>query len=312
MSLYLKQLRNSPHLRWFAPALVVDWVVVLAVNALAQWIELQLPYRRDPERYLHDPSLQWPLTRERVPAGPNSPFDVYTFWLPVLVVVVVGGAFKRSLHDVHHGLLVLFSSRSLMRIVVESLKNRVGRLRPDFFARCEWDAVAHACTGALDLVKDGRRSFPSGHSSTSWQAMLFVALYLAGKNGAFALAAPFPKSGFLQSRLLRFGVVVAPLFLGTWICVTRLEDHRHHPADVVAGSLIGAVSALVMYAIYYPSPFIFAAAPPGADELSVMDKPRRVYGAKEAEERRDAWEYAEEGRVRLVEDAAEEAAEQSR
>lgn len=93
--------------------------------------------------------------------------------------------------------------------------------------------------------------------------------------------------------------------------MTRLEDHRHHPTDVVTGSLIGALSALVMYATYYPSPFIFTAPPGGhcEDELSVMDKPRRVYGAKEADER-DAWGYAEEGRVRLVEDAAEEEEEE--
>lgn len=157
--------------------------------------------------------------------------------------------------------------------------------------------------------------------------MLFVSLYLAGKNGmsvhpvllkgvpaeparvpgAFAFAAPFPRSGFLQSRLLRFVIVLAPLFLGTWICVTRLEDHRHHPTDVITGSLIGALCALIMYATYYPSPFIFTAPPGGhcEDELSVMDKPRRVYGFKEADER-DAWAYAEEGRVRLVEDAGEE------
>jgi hypothetical protein len=144
-------------------------------------------------------------------------------------------------------------------------------------------------------------------------AELPVLMPLARSAGAFAFAAPFPRSGFLQSRLLRFGLVITPLFLGTWICVTRLEDHRHHPTDVVTGSLIGALSALVMYATYYPSPFIFTAPPGGhcEDELSVMDKPRRVYGAKEADER-DAWGYAEEGRVRLVEDAAEEEEEEER
>jgi membrane-associated phospholipid phosphatase len=203
----VKQLRNSSHLRWVAPALLVDWIVVIVVNLLAQWVELQYPYKRDPAHYLDDPSLQWPVTEEHVPAGPHSALDNYTFWLPVVVILVVGGIFKRSLHDVHHGFLVFMSSRTLMRVVVECLKNRVrkhsllrlactrrlilfplqvGRLRPDFFSRCQWDAVAHACRGPLELVKDGRRSFPSGHSSTSWQAMLFLSLYLAGKNGTCA------------------------------------------------------------------------------------------------------------------------------
>ncbi|POY71856.1 hypothetical protein BMF94_5217 [Rhodotorula taiwanensis] len=307
MSKLLDRLKSSRQLRWIVPALVVDWLVVVILNLISTWVERQYPYERDPARYLDDPSLQWPVTKERVPAGPNTWLDVYTFWIPIAVVVLVGAGVKRSFHDVHHGILVFLSSRALMRIIVECLKNRVGRLRPDFFSRCQWDAVAQACRGPLALVKDGRRSFPSGHSSTSWQAMLFVSLYLAGKNGAFAFAAPFPRSGFLQSRLLRFVIVLAPLFLGTWICVTRLEDHRHHPTDVITGSLIGALCALIMYATYYPSPFIFTAPPGGhcEDELSVMDKPRRVYGFKEADER-DAWAYAEEGRVRLVEDAGEE------
>lgn len=121
----LKQLRYSSHLRWFAPALVVDWIVVIVVNLLAQWVELQYPYKRDAAQYLDDPNLQWPVTEEHVPAGPNSALDNYTFWLPVVVILVVGGVFKRSLHDVHHGFLVFMSSRTLMRIVVECLKNRV-------------------------------------------------------------------------------------------------------------------------------------------------------------------------------------------
>lgn len=56
-------------------------------------------------------------------------------------------------------LIVLICSQ---RITVEWIKNRVGRLRPDFWARCLWDAEKEICTGAEWLVKDGRRSFPSG------------------------------------------------------------------------------------------------------------------------------------------------------
>ncbi|BGP39537.1 hypothetical protein JCM10450v2_003503 [Rhodotorula kratochvilovae] len=303
-----RRIRTHPQLRWLSPAIAVDWLVVVALGFASQWVEAQYPYERDPERYLHDPSLHFEhVWNERVPAYPNGMLDQITWYLPLAVVVVVGGLFKRSLHDVHHGVLVLSASRAIMRLVVESLKNRVGRLRPDFFSRCAWDAVAHACTGPIGLVKDGRRSFPSGHSSTAWQGLFVLALYLAGKNGAFAFAAPFPRSGVLQSRLLRLALVVAPLFAATWICVTRLEDHYHHPTDVIAGASIGALSALVAYATYYPSPFVFTTKPgaEGEEELAVMDKPRLVYGAKE--EGIDAWGLAEEGgRVRLVEDAAEE------
>lgn len=200
------RIRSNPHLRFLTPSILVDWAVVLILGQATYYVEQIYPYERDPAHYLNDPDLQWPHGPEQIPAYPGSLLDQLTWYLPILVIVLVGGAFKRSLHDVHHGILGLSASRAFMRIFVECIKNRVrlpfsihlegvllmliehalqvGRLRPDFFSRCQWDAVAHACTGPLALVKDGRRSFPSGHSSTAWQGLFFLSLYLAGKNGA--------------------------------------------------------------------------------------------------------------------------------
>lgn len=51
----------------------------------------------------------------------------------------------------------------------------------------------------------------------------------------------------------------------------------HHPTDVLAGSTIGALSALIVYLIYWPSPF-------NSNDLSAMDKPNLVYGAIDVQE----------------------------
>ncbi|KAJ8294847.1 Lipid phosphate phosphatase 2 [Rhodotorula toruloides] len=291
------RIRSNPHLRFLTPPILVDWAVVLILGQATYYVEQIYPYERDPAHYLKRPRL--PVASRR---RTSSLLDQLTWYLPILVIVLVGGLFKRSLHDVHHGILGLSASRAFMRMIVECIKNRVGRLRPDFFSRCQWDAVAHACTGPLALVKDGRRSFPSGHSSTAWQGLFFLSLYLAGKNGAYAFAAPFPRSGPLQSRLLRLSIVLAPLFVAGWIVVTRLEDHYHHPTDVLAGSFIGASTAFFSYLTYYPSPLILS-TPPGSEEaeerLRVMERPKMVYGVKEVSDGWEEGERVEEGRVRL-------------
>lgn len=163
--LHIDRLRSHPSLAWFSPALVVDWGILIALGAVSTWVEHQYPFKRDVVHYFSDPSVSWPHTaHERVPAGPGSLLDLLTFWLPLLVIALVS-TLRLSLHELHHAVLALCSSQVIMRIVVECVKNRVGRLRPDFLDRCAWDAVEGVCTGAAALVKDGRRSFPSGASA---------------------------------------------------------------------------------------------------------------------------------------------------
>ncbi|GAA6017135.1 hypothetical protein JCM11491_003272 [Sporobolomyces phaffii] len=294
--------------RFISAALLVDWIVVLLLGFLSHYIERQYPYERPLEPYLDDPYYHFPLEREQVPAGPGSKLEWLAWYLPLAVIVVVAAA-RRSFHDIHHGVLGLAASRAIMRLTVEFLKTQVGRLRPSFFARCNYDAVSKTCNvvgeHAALLLKDGRKSFPSGHSSTAFQGLLFLSLFLAGKNGAFAVATAYPRSSPHQSRFLRLSVAVAPLFLAAWVCLTRLQDHWHHPTDVLAGATIGSACALLTYAIYYPTPFsVRAPAAAGrrdeveeqSEALRDLGKPRDVYGALE----RDAY-----GEIRLDDDQAE-------
>ncbi|KAG8901121.1 hypothetical protein FRB99_005553 [Tulasnella sp. 403] len=139
------------------------------------------------------------------------------------------------------------------------LKSRVGkclgRLRPDFLARCAWSEALTACTGKDSVVLNGRMSFPSGHSSTAFSGLGFLFLFLAGKTGACCLTAAQSRAGLTSSRLLKLSITIAPLVLASWIAITRLEDYRHHKEDIIVGSLIGFLSSLAAYTIYWESPF---------------------------------------------------------
>ncbi|KAI0697825.1 lipid phosphate phosphatase 1 [Cerioporus squamosus] len=178
------------------------------------------------------------------------------FVVPVAITVVVG-LLRRSAHEVHHSLLALYSGRGLCALVTEALKNRIGRLRPDFLDRCKWDKALKACAGKAESVLDGRRSFPSGHSSTAFAGMTFLSLWIAGFSGAWCLSQPVPGGSLLSSKLARLTLSLLPLAFATWVAVSRVEDYRHHKEDVIVGSLIGIASATICYLIYWPNPFSY-------------------------------------------------------
>ncbi|KAB5533739.1 hypothetical protein DKX38_016825 [Salix brachista] len=85
-------------------------------------------------------------------------------------------------------------------VITDAIKDAVGRPRPDFFWRCfpdgkgVFDPVTSdvMCTGVKSVIKEGHKSFPSGHTSCkaevtigSFAGLGFLALYLSGKIRVF-------------------------------------------------------------------------------------------------------------------------------
>ena len=122
----------------------------------------------------------------------------------------------------------------------------IGRLRPDFLARClpKIDGAGNAvCTQTKALImKEGRRSFPSGHASISFSGLGFLGFFLAGQLRIF--------DG--QAHLTRVSMCIAPLTLSLIVAISRVMDYRHHWSDVVAGSLLGLGVAWIVYQLYFP------------------------------------------------------------
>ena len=88
----------------------------------------------------------------------------------------------------HHAMLGLFMSLGFTNSLTTFIKLMIGRPRPDFLARCfdndvpdpiPWASPGYpACTGNPGVIAEGRRSFPSGHSSMSFSSMFYLTLFL--------------------------------------------------------------------------------------------------------------------------------------
>ncbi|KIY49976.1 lipid phosphate phosphatase 1 [Fistulina hepatica ATCC 64428] len=234
---------------WYSRAYVADWLVVCTMWILG-WIINFLPvYERGFS--IHDPSISLPKKHNQIGGWVN--FILATI-IPLFFILALG-TYRKSLIDIHHGSIALLATRGLAALVTVCLKHSVGRLRPDFLARCKWDKNLEECIGKADSILEGRKSFPSGHASTAFAGMTFLALFLAGQMSAWRFDAPVKPGAVRSSRMVRLSLTFFPLAFATYVAITRLEDHRHHEEDIIVGSLIGILSACIFYILYWTSPF---------------------------------------------------------
>uniref|UniRef100_A0A3Q2PJA5 Phospholipid phosphatase 3 n=1 Tax=Fundulus heteroclitus TaxID=8078 RepID=A0A3Q2PJA5_FUNHE len=159
-------------------------------------------------------------------------------------------------------------------------KVSVGRMRPHFLDVCDPDfstincslgyITEYTCRGQESKVQEARKSFFSGHASFSMYTMLYlvvsfqtVVLLLIVRfntNATNPQMCPFffffvLLQFYLQSRFTWHGArLLRPLTQFTLIMMSfytglsRVSDHKHHPTDVLAGFIQGA---LVAYCVVF-------------------------------------------------------------
>lgn len=122
-------------------------------------------------------------------------------------------------------------------------KVSIGRLRPHFIEVCDPDFTQincsvpglyiqdYKCRGLESKVTEARKSFFSGHASFSMYTMLYLVFYLQSR---------FTWRG---ARLLRPLLQFTLLMMAFYTGLSRVSDHKHHPSDVLAGFVQGAVVA---------------------------------------------------------------------
>lgn len=163
---------------------------------------------------------------------------------------------RRRVWDIQSGLLALTGGMACQLMVTCILKNICGLPRPDLLSRCEpmietfgepfTLATIDICgTTNINLLREGFRTFPSGHLSTVFCGMVISALNISGKLQVF------------DKRGLSFKVVLAilPLMVACFVSCTRVSDNRHFLRDIVGGSVIGACIGTWFYLQYFPSVF---------------------------------------------------------
>lgn len=137
--------------------------------------------------------------------------------------------------------------------IMAVLKVYAGRLRPDYLDRLKAAGYVESMPqhpnpqtnpefycqlmDKFPDLREGRLSFPSGHSSTSFAVFVVLSCFCV------AYLRPFAR----QASFTRLVICFCPLIVPTLCAVSRTRDNKHHFADIVAGSLIGIFSALVAF-----------------------------------------------------------------
>ncbi|KAM0047690.1 putative phosphatidate phosphatase [Helianthus debilis subsp. tardiflorus] len=224
-----------------------DWLILILLVIIEIGLNVIHPFYRFVGKDMMT-DLKYPMKDNTVPLWA---VPVYAVLLPILVFLFI--YFKRrDIYDLHHAILGLLFSILITGVLTDAIKDATGRPRPDFFWRCFPDGIDNydrwgnvVCHGNESDIREGHKSFPSGHSSWSFAGLGFLALYLAGKIKVF------DRSG----HVAKLCIVFLPLLMASLVAVSRVDDYWHHWQDVFAGGLLGLTVATFCYLQFFPAPY---------------------------------------------------------
>lgn len=224
-----------------------DWLILVLLAVIEIVLNIIHPFYRFVGKDMMT-DLKYPMKENTVPVWA---VPIYSVLLPILVFTFFYFR-RRDVHDLHHAILGLLFAVLITGVITDAIKDAVGRPRPDFFWRCFPDGVDNydtwgdvICHGKDKDIKEGHKSFPSGHASWSFAGLGFLALYMTAKIKVF------DRSGHVAKLCILF----LPLLMASLVAVSRVDDYWHHWQDVFAGGILGLFVATMCYLQFFPAPY---------------------------------------------------------
>ncbi|KAJ9173998.1 hypothetical protein P3X46_017075 [Hevea brasiliensis] len=224
-----------------------DWLILLLlviIDALLNFIE---PFHRFVGQGMMT-DLTYPFKPNTVPVWA---VPILAGVLPIAVFCVYY-YYRKDVYDLHHSILGLLFSLLVTGVITDAIKDAVGRPRPNFFWRCFPDGKEAfnpvtkdvICHGDAKVIKEGYKSFPSGHSSWSFAGLTYLAWYMSGKLRVFDR----------RGHVAKLCIILIPVLIAVLVGISRVDDYWHHWTDVFAGALIGTTVAAFCYLQFFPYP----------------------------------------------------------
>ncbi|KAL7572516.1 hypothetical protein ACA910_000340 [Epithemia clementina (nom. ined.)] len=238
---------------WYYPRYLID-------QALPEIAQKNVPYQTTQAGdVILDSVHNQPLIDP--PTIPSSFLIFTSVWIPLFSVAAVALLQRHPTpvhkwHDLHASICGLASTIGLSEAVTHILKLYMQQRRPNFYALCQFDVAKRACTASISKIGEANLTFPSGHSSLSCCAMTFLVWFFLGKLFSVPVSSvSFLSSSIQTKRVLGLLACIIPWGWTIFVAASRVADYWHHPADVVAGLLLGGSTGTMMYHFWYPPVF---------------------------------------------------------
>ena len=231
---------------------------VVAEITDASTTERPIPYQLlNTGEYVRNLSINESFDGETIPDSLLIVLAIVIPWiLQILISIFYGGKGDR-----HATLCIYFVALSLTQLTTDLVKMYCGYLRPIFYTICEPDDTYETCTGDTGDSESYRRSFPSGHASTSFCGLTLLTLFIHSQFGVpcmkrkLALTLDSHQSNGDTIVPLRYRCVsilsLVPMGVAFFIAASRVVDNKHFPADITAGSILGAAIANFVHGLWF-------------------------------------------------------------